>query len=1231
MKSDFCSASTSIKAATLSVLNPIESVSEYVAEKQQQQQQQQRLDFSALKVRGREQEVQRLHSIYSRVTQQQRRTKSIDLTSSASSSRHHDTSSSPAVAMIKGISGTGKSTLVKKLIQELEVQDHQSQHAKPYYFLSGKCDELSGGDPFSAIVEAVSGFAKLLVREESKEELKRIQRAVLKVLGPSEAQALTTMIPTLRNVMVATRRGAPSCSSSSNRKQEETCIDEGRMTAETEQATPSPSLSRPAMSGSKENAWNRLKYIFQTFTRAISTMERPVLMFLDDLQWCDAASLELLESLLADMDLKYFMFIGAFRSDEVHDDLTTILEKIPHKHVAMIELVDLNLPELHEFVADTLRPNQEDRMEETKALAEMIHRKTLGNILFTVQVLEELQRKGILSFSMKTMEWEWHFLNDDANMVYNLEDLVSDNVLAAITSKISSAPPLLQQVLILAAYTRSTFDFDTLHQLILSLELVGGDGSGDGPTVTDSELVKLLDDAVVDGLLYNTMGSKNYSFAHDKIQQSAYTMVPCGRDRDAFRLAVGLRLYEMGKSSSTSSGDSSSSLGVRQDDWMLFVAADHLNATADQVRNTLGEMLLIQLNLELGERAAAVAAYEIASKYLHLALDCMLQGTLTDPWDTQYETTLQIYRCLVDVELCQGHFDVGSSMGASVLQRARTAEDKLPTHISMVKALRRERKHRRSFDLSVQSLRGLKEYPRGWVGVYAGLVKDFLCVKRYFKKHSNDTILKLPFMMDERLIQTMELLGLAAYQAFLCKKKSQFLAAILRMLRLTLQHGLCGHSGVAVMGWTLFLDSLKDMEGVTRFSHLALDMLHTTKAKEQECLQLFVMANWICTWKDPHEHVFAIYHRAFQSGMESGDYENGLLSQAASYHHSYLAGHSLGQLDTKYSSLMDKLNLYRIDSVKAVTTQLWLMVQHLCGSAEELLNFTNLKAFGFVTHDGSENFQVLHGCITRMQLGVYFGNCQFSEIFIRTVSPIADLQASHSTNSVLLFFGSLTYATLARDNKKKKRSYRTKAKKYAKKLKAMCQVKGMNSWHRYLLAEAHCCAGSAKSGNSMQSKYDNAISVALKGGHGQDAALGCQLVAEYFLAMQDGILYNELARAREWTVQQYLTQARDWYLQWGAKGLVRHLETKYSKYLLPTPASVAVDDEQQSMYAISCAETFDSMDLACSKESPHSLPRIVVNRPGDDVSVISDQSAWRKASSSVSHRHKRLPAVLELD
>jgi predicted ATPase len=1312
-------------------------------QQQQEQEPNYRLDFSTLKAKGRDEDVQRLHEIYRRVTSSSSFSSSSSLSWRPETTAATPSASTTAVAMIQGMSGTGKSTLVKKFLQEVVGGVAQrgattttttaaaaaEVSPKPYIF-SGKCDELSGGDPFSAIVEAVSGFATMLLLQQDNDnddddELKRIQKAVHASLGTSELQALLTMIPTLRHVLISTtntntKKKKKKYNHNHNTHTKKAIPVDANKDAmmmvveesdhhppEQSQSPPTPSPSRPitlrSSSGyySKENAWNRLKYSFQLFTRAISTREHPVILFLDDLQWCDAASLELLEALWTDQELNCFMLVGTYRTEEVllhhhhhpekeeEDPLLRKLETLEQQQrlqqrgsddsliVERIELVNLTLPELHSFIADALHTNREDNQRlvgdninnknnssnnnnnKTKTLTEMIYRKTLGNILFAVQALEELQRKGILYFSRQTREWECKFMDGNGGAAHHgegiqsLEDLLSDNVLAAITSKIASTPALLQQALILAAYTRSTVDIDTLYQLLL-LKLLGGGGGeeedgGDGSphtptttTITCPDLVKLLDEAVVDGLLYNTMGSKSYSFAHDRIQQAAYAMVPSGPERDAFRLTIGLRLYEMGHQTSSSSAPFSSassfsclSLDGRTNDWMLFVAADHLNATSDQVRNTLGEMFLIQLNLELGERAAAVAAYEIASKHLRLALECSLQGgaTMKDPWDTEYKTTLQIYQCLVDVELCQGHFDVGSSMGESLLQHARTVEDKLPTHIALVKALRRELKHKSSFELCVQSLRGLKEYPQGWFGVHAGLVKDYLYIKRYFKKNFNDAILELPRIREERLIQTMELLGLAAYQAYLCDRKSEFLATTLRMLRFTFQHGLCGHSGVAVMGWALFLDSIKDMDGVTRCSHLALDILRITKAKEQECLQLFVVANWISAWKDPYEHVLEIFSRAYRSGMESGDFENGLLSQCVSYQYEFLAGYSLVQLDTKSSSLIDKLDLYKVHSVKVIALQQWLVVQHLRGSAHAPpLNFAELEAFGFEAHDGSEKYRVLHGCLSRMQLGVYFGNCQFSEVFIHKVSPLVGLDCSNFTNSVRLFFGSLTFANLAREKKKQKRSYRNKSKKYAQELKALCKLKGMNSWHRYLLAEAHCFAGSAKSGDSIQTKYDYAIAAALNSGHGQDAALGCQLVAEYFLAMQDGILFHDLARAREWTVQQYLTQARDWYLQWGAKGLVHHLETKYSRYLMPTQSSVVIDDDDQSMDVVSCA---NSIDLGDTTEYFPSLPKMVVHRPEDDVSVISEQSAWRKAPPLCSYLHTeadgRLPAVLELE
>jgi len=256
--------------------------------------------------------------------------------------------------------------------------------------------------------------------------------------------------------------------------------------------------------GSRENAMNKLKYIFQIFVGAISTEERPVIMFLDDLQWCDSGSLDLILSLLSDLDMRYFMFIGCYRSDEVEPDgeLLRCLEAATTiQPIARLEMNNLPKDKLNLLLCNALQREEED---DTMALTEVIYKKTSGNLFHSIQVLEELQRKKRLSFSRLTFQWEWDLEGN------SLDHLLSEDVVETVMGKISNAHPDLQRVLILAAYTRSGIDVDTLSQLTVI----------NGRLISLDELLPMLDKAVADGLLANIMGSRIYSFGHDRIQEA---------------------------------------------------------------------------------------------------------------------------------------------------------------------------------------------------------------------------------------------------------------------------------------------------------------------------------------------------------------------------------------------------------------------------------------------------------------------------------------------------------------------------------------------------------------------------------------------------------------------------------------------------------------------------------------------------------------------------------------
>jgi hypothetical protein len=587
---------------------------------------------------------------------------------------------------------------------------------------------------------------------------------------------------------------------------------------------------------------------------------------------------------------------------------------------------------------------------------------------------------------------------------------------------------------------------------------------------------------------------------------------------------MGQRLYEMGLSDSG-------------EDWMIFAAADHQNSNVCNLHTIDDKISTIKLNLEVGQRATRCVDYETASKYLGTARQILL--LIQDPWTTYFDLSLRVHQAMAEVELCRGNFDFGRDIGYKVLEHAKSLEDMLPTQLALSKALGREKKHRESLAMSVSVLQNLQEYPKGILGLYLGLVKDFIFVKSYLKKKTDSELLGLPLMKDERKEAVMAFLLLNSYQGYACGKLLLFVVGTLRMLRISFKHGLCAQTGMAFTAYSLLCNNINDMEGAVRFSRLARQIIESTKAKHLEAIQLFVAVHFIFGWKDPHQEVIETFERAHKSGMETGDIENGLLSMTTCYHYEFVSGYSLGPLDAKFARLVEKLKTYNLDSVLVKTIEQWLVVQYLTGSATSPLDFTELEKL-----DSVEPWRLLYGYLGRLQLGVYFGDYKFAERIVRKLAPISKFCKSFSTNSLRLFFSSLTYASLARETRKK--SHILKARKYLKQLRTFCKIKGMNSWHRCLVMEAHIKSWDKKMKDlSVQLVYDHAIMAAIKANHCQDAALAAQLAGEHFLSMVDHSSESDRRRL----VRKYLTQARELYRRWGAAAQVERMEKKYAGYL----------------------------------------------------------------------------------
>jgi len=505
------------------------------------------------------------------------------------------------------------------------------------YILRGKFDEYTGSsDPFSAIVEALNDFTNQLKHVPS-EELLRLQRCIKNAFGgtskkrlsctkqednhgeseerivtkgtlevndnDSAASAMSILVGVVPSLSILAPKTIKRDSSRAFPPSSDSSVKTSSSFSSRHNILPNaPQLSENGSKATATNSWNRLRHIFIQFMKAISTPERPVYIFLDDLQWSSSVSLELLANLISVHDLANFMMLGAIRQEidphnneviELPPDAplrVSFLDRLmpasssstvgnhgePKRNnnactttttspLAQIKIGNLSLSEMTHWLSHLLEREEDD--DDFRHFVSKLHAKTHGNVYFTLQSIEELKRKNVLIFSRISFQWEWNFRaykNDDTDRSHTSDsnsDLpISDDIVTAIESQLKMLPDDIQHVLSVAAYIRATFDLHVLLRVLqneeqhgdplrsFNEEEVARNQSSTVPTTkwTMDKLARVVDEAVGERLLAIGLKTNQYRFAHDRIQQAAaYGLVPFGEQRDKLRLRIGHCLLEM--------------------------------------------------------------------------------------------------------------------------------------------------------------------------------------------------------------------------------------------------------------------------------------------------------------------------------------------------------------------------------------------------------------------------------------------------------------------------------------------------------------------------------------------------------------------------------------------------------------------------------------------------------------------------------------------------------------
>lgn len=952
--------------------------------------------------------------------------------------------------LVAGYSGIGKSSLVAEV--------HKPITEKRGYFIAGKYDQFQRDVPYSAVISAFQSLAKQLLTE-SGAQLDQWRQRLLTALGPN-GQVVIDVIPEIELII-----------------------------------GPQPSVPELGPTESQ----NRFNLVFQSFIRVFCDPRHPLVLFLDDLQWADSASLKLMQLMMTDQALRSLLVIGAYRDNEVSatHPLMSLLRGFKEQGVTVntITLAPLNQTHLSQLITDTLQHSSVD----IAPLAQLVRQKTEGNPFFVNEFLKTLHAEELLRFNEKSRLWEWDMDHIQA------QDL-TDNVIELLIGKLQKLLPETQAALRLAACVGAQFDLATLaiicqqspQSVFVNLK----------PAIQLGLIVPLSD-------LTADLVIERFRFGHDRIQQAAYALIAANHKAEV-HLQIGRLLRD---------NISEAALAER-----IFEVVDHLNQALSSIETRPERQQLAQLNLQAGEKAKASTAYQAAVRYLLTGLD--LLGT--EGWQYCYKLMLQLHEAVVEAAYLSQDYERQEQLTAVVFAQAQSVLDKVKVYRMKILARSSQNRHLEATDIGFEILAQLGiRFPK--------LTPETLQIelqrtRTLQMQQSIEGLIDLPAMVEPQKLAAMQILSdilSSGYQAAF----DRFILSNLTQIQLSLTDGNTAASAFAYDCYGITLcGEVGDIPSGYQFGQLAQQVVDKFHAKHAKSRVMFVFNAFVRHWQDPLSQTIADLHHGYQVGLETGDVEYASYSLCWESMHRLLTGQELAPLAARMMEFSQA-----IASLKQAACLLYLniyqqTVANLQGEATDRsrLNGAFLREEQ-VTVDSADNklalaFFYTHKAMLCYLLADYDMALDCTQLAIAN----ADGMTAAYTVAVLNFYDSLTRLAQYDDlSVAEQQQILQQVDANQQQLQQWATHAPHNHQHKYELVEAerHRCLGNiAEAGVA----YDRAISSAQAHDYPQEEALANELAARFYQRQE-----------RPKFAQVYLSDAYHGYFRWGATAKVQQLEQQY--------------------------------------------------------------------------------------
>jgi len=985
--------------------------------------------------------------------------------------------------LVAGLAGIGKTALVGELGSHV--------NAAQGIFVEGKFDQYTRDVPYGAIIDAFHSVVRdVLTRSDAEREDWR--RRILEALG-SNAAVFGEVAPGLYDLI------GPQ---------------------------PVPQELPPA------EARNRFLLAVHNLIGVFARPDHPMVFFLDDLQWSDAASLRLLVHMVTARDRRHLLVIGAYRDNEVDatHPFRAMLDELENtgRTPAQISLEPLAVSAVTQLTAEAL-----DRtIQEAEPLGETLHKVSGGNPFFLGVCLRTFQRERWIQFQMRTGRWTWE-LDEIRSRGGDLSDLLE--------RKIVRLSDDARHALRIAACIGNQFDLLTLA---LVLEQRPGEvlsmlkeavaerlviGLGETYKYFDLEKQGPIKE-VSEALLYGSVGFK---FGHDRIQQAAYRLTP-GDEREAVHWTIGRLILR--------------SLTEAERITRIFTVVNQLNAGRALATDADARRELTGYNLLAARRAKASTAYRTAYDLLELALELCDE----DDWEGEHrDLVLDLHVDAAEAAYLSTEFEAMERYVDLVIEHAASLDEKIRAYEVKIQgdiARARKRDAIRT-GLQVLALLGVKiPAEPTTLDVGRALIANRIARGR----RSIEALADAPEMTDPRMLAVMRVAAHLNSTAYVVNP-NLFGLLVLKQAEFSARYGNTVTSAYAyALQGTIMGGILGRWPTGYRFGRMALELLRQTGQRAYEPETIFTAAGTSQHFREHLSETFEPLLDAYRKALENGNFEFVGVNAGVYVYYRFYSGAPLREVVADAANYAEVLGHVRQDAYYRYTRLYQQAMLNLLGEAEHPLRLRG-RIF-------DEDEQL--ACFVESEDGHGIANLMLLRMLLHYLlgEPADALDAAREARDHVLTFAGMiqlpeyhfyhALAVLACEGSERppEPAERRLLRDDRKKLARWARYSPENMEHKWLLvrAEQHRVAGRE---SQAVVDYDRAIELAGERGYVQEQALANELSARFYLAA---------GRARQ--ARTCFGDAWEGYRRWGAAAKLRRIEMEFPELAAGLPHALSKAD-----------------------------------------------------------------------